>query len=125
MIGTPQKLEAVPYALTAAKADTAAVATDGLWANYAVITETTPDGVASSNNFSANATWQTVTLNQAQVTGVGISRTGNTINLAKGKYHVRAINVFGYDVGANNSGWANLRFRNTSLKTTAINGPNQ
>lgn len=86
-IGSTSKFQAVPYAMNAAKSDTANVAKFSQWNDYAIYEEQAPAGTA----VASVAGWNQRALNATQSSsGNSISRTGSTITLNPGTYYIRA-----------------------------------
>jgi len=86
IIGT-QTLQAVPYALTTVKADTATIAKFSQWNDYAIYQET----YISGSRVAGAAGWNTRALNFTQASaGTSISRSGSSITLMPGTYYITA-----------------------------------
>ncbi len=86
-IGATTKFQAVPYAMNAAKSDTASIAKFSQWSDYAIYQEVYPSG---TNNPSVVG-WNQRNFNTTQSSsGTSIIRTGSTITLMPGSYYIKA-----------------------------------
>lgn len=122
-IGASTKFQSVPYALLSNKSDTANVAKMGLWNDYGLFQENLPNNTVSSNAYLLNSTWQTFVLNTTSSSaGNSISRSGNVITLAPGRYHVTASSRIGFGLTNSNGAFFNIRFRNMTSGSTSIIG---